>query len=109
MRPKTLGILEVLGWYFYDLGTLQGIILQICENFEHSSPFDYCQGRVKLGINAFFRHKGNRYKKTFNTNGYFKPIDTLELLHKKSHHPNHTFKGIIKSQILRYVRICNNK
>ena len=24
-------------------------------------------------------------------------------------HPNHTFKGLIKSQILRYVRICNNK
>ena len=33
----------------------------------------------------------------------------MELLHKKSHHPSHTFKGLIKSQILRYVRICNNK
>ena len=33
----------------------------------------------------------------------------MELLHKKSHHPNHTFKGLIKSQILRYVGICNNK
>ena len=29
LRPKTLSILEVLGWYFYDLGTLQGRILQI--------------------------------------------------------------------------------
>ena len=56
-------------------------------------------------------YKGNRFKETgtFDTKVYFKPTDTLELLHKKSHHPNHTFKGIIKSQILRYVRICNNK
>ena len=56
-------------------------------------------------------YKGNRFKDTgtFDTKVYFKPTDTLELLHKKSHHPNHTFKGLIKSQILRYVRICNNK
>ena len=46
---------------------------------------------------------------TFETKVYFKPTDTMELLHNKSHHPNHTFKGLIKSQILRYVRICNNK
>ena len=56
-------------------------------------------------------YKGNRFKETgtFDTKVDFKPTDTLELLHKKSHHPNHTFKGLIKSQILRYVRICNNK
>ena len=56
-------------------------------------------------------YKGNRFKETgtFDTKVYFKPTDTLELLHKKSHHPNHTFKGLIRSQILRYVRICNNK
>ena len=56
-------------------------------------------------------YKGNRFKETgtFDTKVYFKPTDTLELLHKKSHHPNHTFKGLIKSHILRYVRICNNK
>ena len=56
-------------------------------------------------------YKGNRFKETgtFDTKVYFKPTDTLELLHNKSHHPNHTFNGLIKSQILRYVRICNNK
>ena len=55
--------------------------------------------------------KGNRFKETgtFDTKVYFKPTDTLELLHKKSHHPSHTFKKIIRSQILTYVRICNNK
>ena len=56
-------------------------------------------------------YNGNRFKETgtFDTKVYFKPTDTLELLHKKSHHTSHTFKGLIKSQILRYVRICNKK
>ena len=56
-------------------------------------------------------YKGNKFKETgtFDTKVYFKPTYTLELLHKKSHHSNHTFKGFIRSQILRYVRICNNK
>ena len=58
-------------------------------------------------------YKGSRFKETgtFDTKIYYKPTDTLELLHKKSHHPNHTFKGLIESQILRYmyVRICNSK
>ena len=43
-----------------------------------------------------------------DTKVYFKPTDTHELLHKKSYHPKHTFKGIIKSQILRFRRNCTN-
>ena len=56
-------------------------------------------------------YKGNRFKETgtFDTKVHFKPADTLELLYKKSHHPKHTFKGLIKSQILRYVGIGDNK
>ncbi len=36
---------------------------------------------------------------------YFKPADTRALLHKASFHPKHTFKGIVKSQIIRFHRI----
>ena len=56
-------------------------------------------------------YKGNRFKETgtFDTKVYFKPTYIVELLHKKSHYPNHTFKRLIESQILRYVRVCNNK
>ena len=35
---------------------------------------------------------------------FFKPTDTHQLLHAKSFHPPHTFKGIIKSQIIRFHR-----
>ena len=37
---------------------------------------------------------------------YFKPTDTHELLDKRSFHPRHTFSGVIKSQIMRFKRIC---
>jgi hypothetical protein len=37
---------------------------------------------------------------------YFKPTNKLQLLHKRSFHPQHCFTGIIKSQLLRYKRIC---
>ena len=40
---------------------------------------------------------------------YFKPTDHHQLLHKQSFHPKHTFKGILKSQIIRFHRICSRQ
>ena len=40
---------------------------------------------------------------------YFKETDTHALLHKNSHHPKHTFAGLVKSQLLRFHRICTQK
>ena len=37
---------------------------------------------------------------------YFKNTDTHALLHSHSFHPRHTFGGIVKSQLLRFQRIC---
>lgn len=37
---------------------------------------------------------------------FFKPTDTHALLYKTSFHPRHTYKGLIKSQLLRFYRIC---
>jgi len=37
---------------------------------------------------------------------YFKDTDTHALLFKTSFHPKHTFAGLIKSQLLRFHRIC---
>ena len=54
--------------------------------------------------------KGPRFQATgyLDTKVFFKETDSLQLLDKESYHPRHTFSGIIKSQILRYKRICNN-
>ena len=40
---------------------------------------------------------------------YFEPTDTRQLMYKDLFHPIHTFSGILKSQLLRFHRICNNK
>ena len=53
-------------------------------------------------------YKGENFQKhnTFDTKVYFKPTDSHALLHKQSFHPKHTFAGIIKSQLVRFGRIC---
>lgn len=49
---------------------------------------------------------------SFDLNGnldikvFFKETDTHALLYKTSFHPRHTFKGLVKSQLLRFHRIC---
>ena len=40
---------------------------------------------------------------------FFKKTDTHALLFKTSFHPKHTFKGLVKSQLLRFNRICTQK
>ena len=46
---------------------------------------------------------------TLNTRVYFKTTDTHQLLHGRSFHPRHTTRGILKSQIIRFKRICSNE
>lgn len=37
---------------------------------------------------------------------FFKSTDTHALLYKSSFHPKHTYQGLIKSQLIRFKRIC---
>ena len=54
-----------------------------------------------------YRHVDDRGLHTLRTKVYFKPTDTHQLLHRKSHHPTHTFRGIVKSQLIRFKRISS--
>lgn len=56
-------------------------------------------------------YKGENFKTThkLEIKVYFKETDTHALLHKTSFHPKHTFAGIIKSQLLRFKRICSRQ
>jgi len=53
--------------------------------------------------------KGTDFDTTgrLDTRVYFKPTDSHTLLHRSSFHPRHTFEGIIKSQFIRFERICS--
>ena len=46
---------------------------------------------------------------TLQTRVYFKLTDTHQLLHHNSDHPKHTFKGLLKSQLIRFKRLCSAK
>jgi hypothetical protein len=48
-------------------------------------------------------------QKHIETKVYFKPTDTHQLLHKESFHPRHTCTGVLKSQFIRFKRLCNRK
>ena len=37
-----------------------------------------------------------------------KVLDLHELLHKKSFHPKHSFEGILKSLLIRFLTMFNN-
>ncbi|XP_041797348.1 uncharacterized protein LOC121609712 [Chelmon rostratus] len=60
-----------------------------------------------LDTTVYF-HNVNEQNKKLLTRVYFKPTDTHALLHKTSYHPKHTFKGIVKSQIIRFHRISSS-
>lgn len=80
---------------------------------QHNSSIQLTYTLSKNNINFLDKtvFKGTQFTHTYklDTKVYFKPTDTAlcnALLHKHSHHPKHTFKGIIKSQLLRFHRIC---
>jgi len=54
-----------------------------------------------------YKHTDDRGLCTLQTKTYFKPTDTHQLLHRKSFHPEHTFRGIVRSQFIRYKRISS--
>ena len=66
----------------------------------HFSSVDF------LDVTTF---KGPNFSTTLclDTKVFFKPTDSHALLHRGSHHPPHTFRGIIKSQLIRFDRICS--
>lgn len=55
-----------------------------------------------------YKHRGEDGICRLKTKVYFKPTDTHQLLHRRSFHPAHTFKGIVKSQFIRFKRISSS-
>jgi hypothetical protein len=56
-----------------------------------------------LDITIYKNLIGTQY--SLATTVFFKPTDTHQLLHAYSHHPKHTCRGILKSQLLRFKRL----
>ena len=55
-----------------------------------------------------FKHTPLAPQTLLCTKVHFKVTNTLQLLHKHSFHPKHTFAGIVRSQIYRYYRLSSS-
>jgi hypothetical protein len=86
------------------------IFFNLLNNHKESIKFQHTISDTSVDFLDVTLYKGNHYKhlKTLDTKVFFKETDTHELLHKSSFHPKHTFAGIIKSQLLRYWKICSD-
>ena len=92
--------LEQFNSFFEILNTHNPAVKLSCRIESHSIDF--------LDV-TIFKGPNLEINNTLDTKVYFKPTDTHQLLHKASFHPKHTFSGILKSQILRFFRICSQK
>lgn len=83
----------------------------LLNNHRESIKFQYTISEVSVDFLDVTVYKGTNFAEgdTLETKVYFKPTDTHELLHKSSFHPKHTFEGILKSQLIRFFKICSTK
>ena len=56
-------------------------------------------------------YKGERYEKSarLDTRVYFKPTNKFLWLNSDSSHPRSLLQGVIKGELIRYVRLCSSK
>ena len=67
-----------------------------------SVKLEYSDKEIHFLDTTIFIHNN-----TLQSKVYFKSTDTHQLLHKDSFHPRHTFRGLIKSQLIRYKRLSS--
>lgn len=100
---------DIIGAWPHPLHTFQQFI-DILDNHHPSIKLKYTRDPQQvhfLDTTVFFSPLKDTQKQ-IKTKIYFKTTDTHALLHKSSYHPKHTFSGIIKSQLIRFHRICSN-
>ena len=58
-----------------------------------------------------YRYKDSNWSEvnSFQFKLYLKPVDNQNLIHADSAHAPHIFRGIIKSQLIRFKRICSTQ
>ena len=98
---------DIFGVWEHDEDDFKEFI-QTLNTHHRSITIKYTTSREKIDFLDVTVFKGPN----FTTNGkldlkvFFKETDTHALLHKTSFHPPHCYTGIVKSQLLRFKRIC---
>lgn len=99
---------DIWGVWAHGRGELQSFI-SILNN--HHSSIKVTIQETEINFLDTITYKGVNFTwiGILDTKVYFKPTDTDALLHRKSFHPRHTFRGILKAQLLRFHRICSRE
>ena len=100
---------DIIGAWPHDITHFTDFINTL--NSHHSSikvKYSIDPHQVNFLDTTVFLQPLNSTNNKMLTKVYFKDTDTHALLHKASYHPKHTFKGIVKSQIIRFHRISSN-
>lgn len=101
---------DIWGIWTYSEGEFLTFFNQL-NNHHRSIKLTYTLNRHEVHFLDIITFKGPNFNSThqLDTKVYFKTTDTHALLFKTSFHPQHTYKGILKSQLLRFHRICTQK
>lgn len=85
--------------------------INILNTHDDSIKLKFVKNEVSIDFLDTTIYKGEAFQlnNTLDIKVYFKDTDTHALLFKTSFHPQHTFKGLIKSQLIRFGRICTQK
>lgn len=99
---------DIFGVWTHTLGEFMQFI-KILDSHDASIKLKYTYHHESIDYLDTTIFKGESFHSTgkLDIKVFFKKTDTHALLYKTSHHPKHTFKGLIKSQILKYKRICS--
>ena len=88
-----------------------GEFIDTLNSHHRSIKLKYNTSRESIDFLDVTVYKGNQFETSqkLDLKVYFKETDTHALLHKSSFHPTHCFSGIVKSQLLRFKRICTQE
>lgn len=64
------------------------------------------QERIDFLDTTIYKGPSFSANQTLDIKVFFKETDTHSLLFKTSFHPKHTYRGLVKSQLIRFKRIC---
>lgn len=79
--------------------------------FHESIKIKYTLHETEVNFLDTITYKGQKFidSHQLDIKVFFKTTDTHALLFKTSYHPKHTFRGIVKSQLQRFYRICTQR
>ena len=85
--------------------------INVLNTHHRAITIKYVTSRDKIDFLDVTAYKGAEFNRSskLDLKVFFKETDTHALLHKSSFHPPHCYTGIVKSQLLRFHRICTQE